>query len=346
MEENQEQAPKEEEPSAPEEQTPQKPEAKPQIETPTPSFVKARKRKAIIWSIVGVGAAGVLTMGIISFLGHNFGSFTVHLDRDPDVSLEMGTVLRDTGRGTGFQNASTFLSATGVVSNATIPADSLPSPDILDSDITIDNYDDVMSKKKQAAAKVAQVGNADSAGNQEGVYFNYTFYLRNISTEEVAYSIKMAATAVTEPSNLYDAEGNVVSGPLEKFVRIRVYENLCLGDGNINHSQATYAYPSSKSSATGTPLPEYVSDPASANPENRAVCTNFADCSSTLFTVFDFSDRKLPGEALIRYSIVMWFEGFDPDTDGVQTPADGSLAFGVDILGKKSRSSDASSLSE
>lgn len=345
MEENQEKEPSVEE-SAPSEPNPRKKEEKPQIETPTPSFVKARKRKAIVWSIVGVGAAGVLTMGIIAFLGHNFGSFTVRLDRDQDVSLEMGTVLHDSGRGTGFQNASTYLSATGVVSNATIPADSLPSPDILDSDITVETYDDVMSAKKKAAAKVAQVGNADSAGNSEGVYFNYTFYLRNISTEEVAYSIKMAATSVTEPSNLYDASGQLTSVPLEKFVRIRVYENLFLGDGSITHNQATYAYPSSKSSPTGTPLPEYVSDPASPNPENRAVCTNFYDCSSTLFTVFDYSDRKLPGEALIRYSIVMWFEGFDPDTDGVSAPSDGSLAFGIDILGKKSRSSDASSLSE
>ncbi len=337
---------KEKETKAPSEQTPDTSEAEPQkqIDPPTPKFVKAKKRKAILWTIVGIGAVGVLTLGTIAFLGTNFGSFTIKLEKDPDASLEMGTVLALTGRGTGLEKPSSYLNAEGITSTAAIAADNLPKASILDADITTDNYDEVMDAKKQAAAKTAQVGTADSSSGdaKEGVYFNYTFYLRNISTEEVSYSIKMDATSVTEPSNLYDASGNLTSVPLEKFIRIRVYENLYLDGLPATHSHVTYAYPATTS---GTPLPEYVSDPGSTNPESRAVCTNFSDWQSSLFTVFSYEGKSLPGEGVVRYSVLMWFEGFDPDTENVQMPQDGSLAFGIDITGTKKRASQDSSAS-
>ncbi len=330
----------EQEQTTPEENASKQKPSTPQIEPPTPSYVKRKKAKAIVWTIVGITGAGVLTLGIISFLGHNFGSFTVKLNRDPDASLEMGTILYNNDRGIGLQAASTYLNAQGMVSNATIAADMLPSASILDADITTENYDEVMNAKKQAAAKTANLVESSTESN-EGVYFNYTFYLRNISKEEVSYSIKMAATTVTEPSNLYDASNELNSVPLEKFIRIRVYENVYSFDGvSTTHNQKTYAYPATR---TGTRLPEYVSDPASENPESSATCINFSDVDSHLFTVFNDAYKSLPGESIVRYSVVMWFEGFDPDTENVkEMPKDGALAFGIDINGQKARSSASS----
>ncbi|HBS02299.1 MAG TPA: hypothetical protein DEA63_00280, partial [Firmicutes bacterium] len=136
---------KEKETKAPSEQTPDTSEAEPQkqIDPPTPKFVKAKKRKAILWTIVGIGAVGVLTLGTIAFLGTNFGSFTIKLEKDPDASLEMGTVLALTGRGTGLEKPSSYLNAEGIASTAAIAADNLPKASILDADITTDNYDEV-----------------------------------------------------------------------------------------------------------------------------------------------------------------------------------------------------------
>lgn len=331
---------KELEQNTPEETSPKKEPTPQQIDPPTPSYVKRKKLKAVLWTMVGITGAGVLTLGIISFLGNSFGSFTVKLQRDPDASLEMGTILQSNDRGIGLKSASTYLDANGMVSNATIAADSLPSKEILDADITVDNYDTVMNQKKIAAANAANLGGSDtSSSDREGVYFNYTFYLRNISSEQVTYSIKMAATSVTKPTNLYDESGNKVSVELEKFVRIRVYENVYSPTGSISHDQKTYAYPATR---TGTPLPEYVSDPASTNPESSAVCENFSDWQSDKFTVFDYNDKVLPGDAIIRYSVVMWFEGFDPDTEKVAMPQGGALAFGIDIQGRKSSASSSS----
>ena len=312
-----------------------------QIEPPTPSYVKKRRRRAALWILVGATGAGVLTMGIISFLGQSFGSFTVKLNNDEDASLEMGQVLSVNQRGTSVQSPSTYMNVGGLTSSSCITADALPSADILDCDITSDNYDEVMYAKKVAKSKTD--GDQATSDETRGTYFNFTFYVRNVSTEEVSYSIKYYCTENNRPSNLYDAEGNVQSVSLEKFIRIRVYQNQYHSASAAlpTHTQKTYAYPSV--TENGTALPESAGDPASSNPESSALCENFSDWQSDLFTVFDEQNIPLPGETIVRYSVVMWFEGSDPDTENVSEPKDGSLAFAIDITGKKSRSLGSSS---
>ena len=315
------------------------PAPKKQIEPPTPSYVKRRKRRIALWTLVGATGAGVLTMGIIAFLGKNFGTFTVKLTGDEDASLEMGTILKvNEARETAtISSPSTYLNAEGMTSPSLISADKLPSDSVLDSEITTDNYQDVMTAKKDARKKALDQQSADV--EDQGVYFNYTFYVRNVSEENVSYSIKLYATENNHPTNEKDEDGNYTSVSLEKIVRIRVYENIVSASAAYStHAQTTYAYPSV---TTGTPLPETVSDPNSSDPTLSGECDIFYDWQSDLFTVFNYEDRALPGYGIVRYSIVMWFEGYDPDTEGIAPPQDGSLAFGIDITGKKSRSLDS-----
>ena len=312
-----------------------------QIEPPTPSYVKRKKRRAALWTLVGITGAGVLSLGIIAFLGQNFGTFTVKLNNDEDASLQLGEILSINSRGTDIQTPSTYLNVGGMTSTSCITADNLPSASILDSDITTDNYDDVMYAKKVAKAAVIEQTSEDDS---TGVYFNYTFYVRNVSSEAVSYSIKYYCKQNTPPDNLYyESDGVKVlqSVSLEKFVRIRVYENTYTSASAAlpTHNQTTYAYPRT---TEGTALPEFVGDKNSKNPESSALCTNFSDWQSDLFTVFDKQDLSLPGNTIVRYSIVMWFEGFDSDsTTNVATPSNGSLVFAIDITGKKSRSSES-----
>ncbi len=309
-----------------------------QIEPPTPSYVKRKKRRVALWTLVGITGAGVLTLGIIAFLGQNFGTFTVKLNNDEDASLQMGEILSINDRGTDIQTPSTYLSVGGMTSTSCITADNLPSASILDSDITTDNYDDVMYAKKVAKAAVDQQSSEDDS---TGVYFNYTFYVRNVSSEDVAYSIKYYCKQNILPDNLYDDNGEIQSVSLEKFVRIRVYENTYTSASAAlpTHNQTTYAYPRT---TDGTALPEFVGDKNSKNPESSALCTNFSDWQSAEFTVFDKQNLVLPGSTIMRYSIVMWFEGYDSDvTTDVVTPSNGSLVFAIDITGKKSRSTES-----
>ena len=335
--------------SAPSEAKPEtqaKPQPDPkQIEPPTPSYVKRKKRRTALWTLVGITGAGVLALGIIAFLGQNFGDFTVKLNNDEDASLQMGEVLSINQRGTDLQTPSTYLTAGGMTSTSCITADDLPSASILDSDITTDNYESVMYAKKVAKAAIGEKTSEED--DNTGVYFNYTFYVRNVSSEAVSYSIKYYCTRNTLPNNLYNDKGEVQSVSLEKFVRIRVYENTYSSASAAlpTHNQTTYAYPRS---TDGTALPEYVGDQNSKNPETCVVCENFSSWQSEdhTFVVFDKQNLALPGSSIVRYSIVMWFEGYDSDvrTD-VVTPTNGSLAFAIDITGKKSRSSDSTDTS-
>lgn len=316
-----------------------------QIEPPTPSYVKRRKRRAALWILVGVTGAGVLTLGIIAFLGQNFGNFTVKLNNDEDASLQIGEVIANNDRGLpGIETPSTYLDVSGLTANRLIAESSLPSEDILDCDITRDTYDSVMWAKKDARAKLISEEEGSASGSESseslGVYFNYTFYVRNISSEQVTYSVKYYCTENNKPSNLYDSAGNEISVELKKFVRIRVYANTYSASAaipTITHNCTTYAYPNI--SSDGTPLPETVSDPR----KSTELCTNFLDWKSDLFTVFD-ETGVLKGDEIVRYSVVMWFEGWDRDTEGVkELPRDASMAFAIDITGKKSRSLETSS---
>ena len=313
-----------------------------QIEPPTPSYVKRKKRRAALWILVGATGAGVLTLGIIAFLGQNFGSFTVKLNNDEDASLQMGEVLAENARGTSLKTPSTYLNVGGLTSSSCITVSDLPSASILDSDITTENYDDVMYAKKVAKAKTD--GGQVTSDDSQGTYFNFTFYVRNISAETVTYSVKYYCTENTMPSNLYDADGKQQSVSLEKFIRIRVYQNLFTASADTTtHYQETFAYPKT---TDGTNLPEAVGDPE-GGPEESASCTNFSEINlnKSLFTVFDKQGLTLPGDSIMRYSVVMWFEGYDSEAQdpNYSAPLDASLAFAIDITGKKSRSLESSS---
>lgn len=318
-----------------------------QIEPPTPDYIRKKKRRLALWTLVGITGAGVLALGIIAFLGQNFGTFTVKLVNDEDATLEMGTVLKiNEQKATGINSPTTYLDAQGTSAVKLIAADELPEDSILDADLTSDNETQVRGLKEEARRKVA-LDDSSEDGTFQDVYFAYTFYLRNVSLDQVTYQISFKATDNILPSNLYDDKGNEVSVSLEKFIRIRVYENIYTDSASlVKHSQKTYAYPAS---IVGGNTAEIVSSLTAIRPENREFCNNFIDIdtSTHLFTVFNDQEqgntRTLKGEQIVRYSVVMWFEGNDKDTEGGATmPRDGSLAFGIDIAAKKTKALESS----
>ena len=318
-----------------------------QIEPPTPDYIRKKKRRLALWTLVGITGAGVLALGIIAFLGQNFGTFTVKLVNDEDATLEMGTVLKiNEQKATGINSPTTYLDAQGTSAVKLLAADELPEDSILDADLTSDNETQVRGLKEEARRKVA-VNDSSVDGTFQDVYFAYTFYLRNVSLDQVTYQISFKATDNILPSNLYDEKGNEVSVSLEKFIRIRVFENIYTGSELlVSHAQKTYAYPAS---TVGGNTAEIVSSLTAIRPENREFCVNFIDIdtSTHLFTVFDDQEqgntRTLKGEQIVRYSVVMWFEGNDKDTEGgVSMPHDGSLAFGIDIAAKKTKALESS----
>lgn len=311
------------------------------IKPPTPKAVKRKRRRTARLIVLGATFAGVAILGVIAFLGNNFGTFSVKIDNRHNASLQLGTTLDPTTDGVFLQDGTSYLSVNGITAYRQLAADELPSFDILDADLTKDNYDGVMARKRNAIKKM-NAGLEEQEGSEisdsEGAFFCYTFYVRNVQSKAVNYEITFATTSVKEPDNLYstDSEGNqtLQSVALEKAIRVRVFENL-YSDSSETHEQETFAYP--RYSASGQEIAELVSKGATGddNP-NAKSCTNFvlsSDPKTDLnFTVFDRT-RSLPADGLMRYTVVMWFEGGDEDTDISIPPEGGSLSFGVDVKG-------------
>ena len=136
-------------------------------------------------------------------------------------------------------------------------------------------------------------------GGSNTVFNKSTFYLHNESTENVEYSFKISIQ--------YNKNKNLISN----IMRIRLFKN----DVEAScHNFETYA----KSSAGGGP--ERISDSES----------NYA-------TEFISDDIAVNDESLIinagstiRYTLVAWLEGWDPDSTGSST-ATGVFELSVEI---------------
>lgn len=288
----------------------------PQLLRPNePRFVRERRKKRIVAAVLLVSFLGCATLGIIAFLGHNFGRFTIQLDDAQKGALTLSNTISETSTGEVDPNSgeeisvsdvttySSYLDVDGFSCKAPTEADDLPLPSEIDSD--------------------KMEGNAYSITDERGTYWGYTFYVKNISTDTVEYSIKLYFASVTEPTNLAS------SCSLESILRVRVFENDL---GSDNNSFVTYARRTTNAWNDERKDREYVSKSDAKYSYNAELATNFAvddDEDPEQIVVFE-DPKELPYNTIRRYSILMWLEGNDPDCQG-ERPHDGSLELAVTI---------------
>ena len=268
----------------------------------TQPYVKRRKRRIVAWFFFGIGGTGCLILGILAFLGQTSGNFSIKLNEADTAKLVMAT---ESSFSDGSE--SSYLRAQGLTSADVIAADIIPEDSEVDSD----------------------VGGTKNGPN----YLVYTFYIKNSSTEKISYNVSVNIDDYRSPSN------QAVS--LIAILRMRVYENLVLPEG-ITHSMATYAKASSTPFTKDDGTVEYrdpislctvLNDgtkilPTEISGNMKAENVGFAEPFVSNSIAFSRLYTDLASQGIVRYTVVTWLEGNDPDCIGKE-PLNSSVTFSM-----------------
>lgn len=263
-------------------------------------LVKRRKKRIVAWLTFATTSIAISSLIIVSYLGENLGSYTIEV-KGEDRSLSMATSV-------DFATPTTLLRADGVEPYP-YKADSLPA------DSSIDN--NTLSGSHNGARY-----------NNEGevldyYFFAYTFYVKNSGTVNTDYSLQI---------NLEDTQSSTNGGVnLIEIVRIRLYENLVSNDGSETHNKETYAKRTNQVINDGNEIRECISQSSDGK---SSVCTGVNNTRAQAFYEDSYKSlvkRTYTGlaiDSIVRYTVVIWLEGYDPDCQGV-TPENASIAFSM-----------------
>lgn len=315
------------------------------------SYEKKRKQKKIILAVLGVSFVGVSMLSIIAFLGRYSGNFTVKLDNGIQSELTMSD-NKDFTEGTG----TTYLRATGLQYPTLITVDSLPSDtgeESLDLDANAGNknkslyYTDhgkpitLLTEDEADLAKdtdaMLWTTSLPEGYKQDDLYFCFTFFVRNASYNAATpYMVSMTLDNETLPDDS-------TAPALSSIMRVRCYENLVTDEEtDITHNSTTYAKalttPVTNSDGT-VEKRERVSGTNTKSAYYSEYCQNFYDDNTTVFS----SIKTLQPQNTMRYTVLLWLEGYDVDAKGAGKMKGSSISFSMHFYGQESGASSSSS---
>jgi hypothetical protein len=137
-------------------------------------------------------------------------------------------------------------------------------------------------------------------------YMAYTFYVKNVSKDSTYFNLQLNLDAYKNGINQ--------SCSLVDIVRLRLYANRYVEGQATTHENTTYA----KMSADGV-SDEIVSYATAAQDRNKSAATSFL--SDKVVMEHDYT---LGSQEMMRYTVIMWLEGFDPQCTG--TVPEGAFA--------------------
>ncbi len=269
------------------------------------SYVKKRRRKKIAALVSLFTAVGITSLVIISFLGRTVGTFSVKLTNS-DVKLSLSEKA-------SFQNATSYLHLDTIPTLRETSFVNLPDANYLDNEDTPVLNDESIVKNEK--------------GQIESMYFvKYTFYIRNVGNSIARYNLSIN---ITDSQKSNDGTNRYVDDTL----RIMVYENDANAAGA--HDYRVFAKESDQYNydADGNrTMREFVSIRPDDHKEDAAngyiLAESFVSASvAAKYEVGNFAKNDVK-----RYTLVVWLEGEDPDTDNSDEPPEGAtLKLGVDI---------------
>lgn len=271
-------------------------------------YYKRKKQKKIAWIVFGATLTGCVSLSILAFLGRYSGNFTIQMAQESKTQFTLYTQYNAaTGGSADPTDATSYLKAVGLQNAMAITADSLPADD---------DVDNAIGGAKNGTRSIVDANNNTFT---KDTYLGFTFFVQNISGIKASFDVQMNAQ-FTLPSN--DAPS------LEDIIRVRVFENLVNADGTLSHGMATYAYstknPTTSSDGTVDHREKITGDFVPAKAENQGYAKEFY--SDT--TVFSSTYLDLTSLSSVRYTVLIWIEGNDPDCKGAQ-PQDASLTFSM-----------------
>ena len=250
-------------------------------------------------------AVGITSLVIISFLGRTVGTFSVKLTNS-DVKLSLSEKA-------SFQDATSYLHLDTIPTLRETSFVNLPDADYLDNEETpVLNDESIVRNDK---------------GGIDSMYFvKYTFYIRNVGNSIARYNLSIN---ITDSQKSNDGTNRYVDDTL----RIMVYENDANAAGA--HDYRVFAKESDQYNydADGNrTMREFVSirpDDHKEDADNGYILAeSFISASvAAKYEVGNFAKNDVK-----RYTLVVWLEGEDPDTDNSDEPPEGAtLKLGVDI---------------
>ena len=269
------------------------------------NYVKKRKRRKAAAIISSICAGGLAILMIVAFLGYRVGSFTVKLKQsNVKLALTQDTQSATDGKteqeGTDTKNNTTYLMV------SSLPAFEVHTDYKLQDHDKIDNEDydyltGALIDPKTGEAKYLY-------------YFKYTFYIKNIGSVVAAYDFDIHISENQKPTNIN-------SYGYDDLLRVRLYEN-----SDNQHKFETYAKPA-RDGTQGhlNDKGEMVYDELVWSGSDK-YCTSFVDDNTIVEIHHPFLN---PGE-YVRYTILVWLEGTDPQCDGI-APDGGSIKLEVGI---------------
>ena len=269
------------------------------------SYVKKRRRKKIAALVSLFTAVGITSLVIISFLGRTVGTFSVKLTNS-DVKLSLSEKV-------SFKDATSYLHLDTIPSLRETTFENLPDAEYLDNEDTPVRNDESIIKNDK--------------GEIESMYFvKYTFYIRNVGNSIARYNLSIN---ITDSQKSNDGTNRYVDDTL----RIMVYENDPAVAGS--HEYKIFAKESDQynyDKDNNRTMREFVARIPSdhkEDPDNGYILADSFVSSSVAarYEVSNFAKGDMK-----RYTLVVWLEGEDPDTDNSDEPPEGAtLKLGVDI---------------
>lgn len=246
-------------------------------EIPNETYVRRHKQKRIALVVLSVSSIGCFALGLVAFFGNTSGQFTVKIDSKADLTMDTDG---------SFDKKTSYLKATGLENASTTYADYLPDDDVLDN--------------STGGAKNGYFVSENHPEYSVGKYMAYTFYVKNVATEDSLFNLTLNIDAYKNGINQ--------ACSLVDIVRLRIYDNKVVeGDeSSQTHGCRTYA----KISKDGV-NPELVSYENATKNENKTAAETFLSDKIVLDENYILGPQKE-----YRYTVAMWLEGWDPDCAG------------------------------
>ena len=269
------------------------------------SYVRKRKVKKIAALVSLFTAVGITSLVIVSFLGRTVGTFSVKLTNS-DVKLSLSEK-------SSFKNATSYLHLESIPTLRETTYGNLMK---LGSDF-LDNEDTPVLNDNAIVR--------DEKGNLESIYFvKYTFFIRNVGNSIARYNLSIN---ITDSQKSNDGTNRYVDDTL----RIMVYENDATNKGA--HDFKVFAKESDQYNYDkdgNRTMREFVATVPEDHKESDKcpLAESFISASvAAKYEVGNFAKNDVK-----RYTLVVWLEGEDPDTDNSDEPPEGAtLKLGVDI---------------
>ena len=265
-------------------------------------YVRKRRRRRIAALVSVITSIGVACLIIVSYLGRKVGTFTVAVTNS-NVRLALS-------KKADLSDATSYLRVDKLYPLRETSFENLPNHAELDSDEFDYDYG----------------FNYNDAGEPDSMFFvKYTFFVTNLSDTIARYNLTIKLGDRNESND-------GTNRSLDDTLRVMVYENNP-ADAD-SHDYTVFA----KEAA------EYNFD-SEGNKTRREFISTYPSGSNKEDDEHKLADSFLPGQNIvkytasnfrkgdiIRYTLVIWLEGEDPQSDNSkEIPEGASLKLGVEI---------------